>query len=103
VATLGGCEIVVYGVRAMLDLHPEWVVLHVDVRNMFNSTFQTTIFQELQSSIDILDQLFPFVCQFYLHPFPIFFWKFLGTGITMSFHPGLVHNKRILWVECCLH
>jgi hypothetical protein len=26
-ATLGKCEIMVHEVRAMLDLHPEWVVL----------------------------------------------------------------------------
>ncbi len=31
VAMLGRCEIMVHGVRAMLDLHLEWVVLHVDV------------------------------------------------------------------------
>jgi hypothetical protein len=27
VAMLGGCKIMVHGVRVMLDLHPEWVVL----------------------------------------------------------------------------
>jgi hypothetical protein len=27
VAMLGGCEIMVHGVRVMLDLHLEWVVL----------------------------------------------------------------------------
>ncbi len=31
VATLGKCEMVVHGVKAMLDLHLEWVVLQVDV------------------------------------------------------------------------
>jgi hypothetical protein len=27
VATLGKCEIIDHGVKIMLDLHPEWVVL----------------------------------------------------------------------------
>ncbi len=36
VATYGGCEIMVHDVQAMLDLHPHWVVLQVDVRNAFN-------------------------------------------------------------------
>jgi hypothetical protein len=31
VATLSRCETVVHGIRAMLDLHLEWVVLQVDV------------------------------------------------------------------------
>ncbi len=29
VATLGGSEMVVHGVKVMLDLHPKWVVLQV--------------------------------------------------------------------------
>jgi hypothetical protein len=34
---LSGCEIMVHGVKIMLDLHPEWVVvLQVDVQNIFN-------------------------------------------------------------------
>jgi hypothetical protein len=37
VATYGGCEIMVHDVQAMLDLHPHWVVLQVDVHTTFNS------------------------------------------------------------------
>jgi hypothetical protein len=40
VATLGGCEIMVHGVKIMLDLHLKWVVLWVDVRNTFNLVFE---------------------------------------------------------------
>jgi hypothetical protein len=36
VVTYGGCEIMVHDVQAMLDLHPHWVVLQVDVCNAFN-------------------------------------------------------------------
>ncbi len=45
----------VYGVRITLDLHPEWVVLHVDVQNAYNLVSQATIFKELQSSTSTLD------------------------------------------------
>jgi hypothetical protein len=41
---VGECETMVHGVEVMLNLHLEWVVLHMDVQNMFNSVFQTTIF-----------------------------------------------------------
>jgi hypothetical protein len=45
----------------MLDLHLEWVVLHVDVRNAYNLVSQATIFKDLRSSTNTLDQLFPFI------------------------------------------
>jgi len=41
---LGKGKTMVLGVRAMLDLHLEWVVLHVNVRNVFNLVFRTTIY-----------------------------------------------------------
>jgi hypothetical protein len=37
VATWGSYEMVVHGVHGMLDLHPNWVVLQVDVHNVLNS------------------------------------------------------------------
>jgi hypothetical protein len=38
-----GCETMVHGVQMMLDLHPNWVVLQVDVHNAFNSVSQLAI------------------------------------------------------------
>jgi hypothetical protein len=55
VTTCGKCEIVVCGIQAMLHLHPNWMVLQMDVCNAFNSMSQSTIFQELQSSHGSLD------------------------------------------------
>jgi hypothetical protein len=64
----------VHGVKIMLDLHLEWVVvLQVDVQNIFNLVSWTTIFQELWSSICTLDRFFPFVCWFYTHSSPLYF------------------------------
>ncbi len=45
VAIHSKCEI--HDVRAMLDLHPNWVVLQVDAHNAFNSMSRPAIFQEL--------------------------------------------------------
>ncbi|KAL2614144.1 hypothetical protein R1flu_025836 [Riccia fluitans] len=36
VATCGGCETIIHGLRATLDLHPNWIVLQVDIQNAFN-------------------------------------------------------------------
>ncbi len=38
------CEDVVHGVQIILDIHPNWVVLHVDIMNAFRSISCTTIF-----------------------------------------------------------
>jgi hypothetical protein len=35
--------------------------------------------------------------------FHYIFQRFLGTGISLSFYPSLVHSKGILLEECCLH
>ncbi len=42
-----GCEAMVHGIRSALDLHPDWVVLQVDVMNTFNTTSCKAIFQKL--------------------------------------------------------
>ncbi len=55
VTTHGECETVVHDVQTMLHSHPNLVVLHVDVRNTFNSMSRSTIFQELWSSPSSLD------------------------------------------------
>jgi len=45
----------------------------VDVRNNFNSVSWSAIFQELCSSVNSLDQFYPFVWWFYAHPSPLYF------------------------------
>jgi hypothetical protein len=43
-----GCETMVHSIRGMLNLHPDWAVLQVDVRNAFNFVSMSTIFQKLR-------------------------------------------------------
>jgi len=45
----------VYGFSVILDLHLDWVVLHVDVHNSLNFVSRINIFQEFQSSTGTLD------------------------------------------------
>ncbi|KAL2631219.1 hypothetical protein R1flu_015905 [Riccia fluitans] len=72
-ATHGGCETIIHGLRATLDLHPDWIVLQVDIENAFNTVSQETLFCELRAAIGSMDQLFPFVCSFYARHSPLYF------------------------------
>ncbi|KAL2611673.1 hypothetical protein R1flu_023365 [Riccia fluitans] len=73
VATHGGCKTIIHGLRAILDLHPDWVVLQVDIQNMFNTISREALFCELRVATGSLDQLFPFVRSFYARRFPLYF------------------------------
>jgi hypothetical protein len=55
------CKTMVHGVRVVLDLHSKWVVLQVDVWNVFHLIFRTTIFQKLKFCIGTLNWSFLFV------------------------------------------
>ncbi|KAL2653717.1 hypothetical protein R1flu_021845 [Riccia fluitans] len=80
VATHGGCETIVHGLRATLDLHPDWVVLQLDIRNAFNIVSREAIFCELRSAPGTLDPLFPFVHSFYSKSSPLYFSLGTRTG-----------------------
>ncbi|KAL2608417.1 hypothetical protein R1flu_026990 [Riccia fluitans] len=73
VAMRGGCETIIHGLRATLDLHPDWVVLQVDIQKAFNIVSWEALFCELRSAIGSLDQLFPFVRSFYARRSPLYF------------------------------
>jgi hypothetical protein len=68
VATPGGCEAVVAGIRACLDLEPETLVLQVDLANAFNEFDRVAMFDELRSHFP---ELLPFYRCFYAEPPPI--------------------------------
>ncbi|KAL2643274.1 hypothetical protein R1flu_010861 [Riccia fluitans] len=65
VATRCGCETIVHGLQVTFDLHPDWLVLQIDIRNAFNTISREAIFRELRSAPGTLDPLFPFVHSFY--------------------------------------
>lgn len=47
VSTFKSCEIILFDIRILLDLHPNWVVMQIDIENAFNSVFWANIFKEL--------------------------------------------------------
>jgi len=47
VSTPRGYETILFGIRTLLDLHLDWVVMQIDVGNAFNGIFLTIIFKEL--------------------------------------------------------
>lgn len=65
VSTPGGCEAVVAGIRACLDLEPETLVLQVDLANAFNEVDRVAMFDELRLHFP---ELLPFFRCFYAEP-----------------------------------
>ncbi|KAL2621414.1 hypothetical protein R1flu_001619 [Riccia fluitans] len=74
-----------HGLRATLDLHPDWVVLQLDIRNAFNTVSREAIFHELRSAPGTLDPLFPFVHSFYSQSSPLYFSMGTRTGDISTF------------------
>jgi len=44
VTTKGGCDLIIHNIKCTLDLHPNWVVLPLDVVNTFNSMLKGVVF-----------------------------------------------------------
>jgi hypothetical protein len=38
-----------HNIKIILDVHPKWVVLHIDIVNAFNTISHRVIFQKLQA------------------------------------------------------
>jgi hypothetical protein len=58
VATPGGCEAIVAGIRAYIEQEPQSLVLQVDLANAFNDVHRVAMFEELH---DHFPELVPFV------------------------------------------
>jgi hypothetical protein len=65
VATPGGCEAIVAGIRAYIEQEPQSLVLQVDLANAFNEVDRVAMFEELR---DHFPELVPFVRCFYAEP-----------------------------------
>ncbi len=73
VAINGGYEGMVHGIQVTLDVHLNWVVLQVDITNVFNIVSRRVIFQELHVTSGQLFQLILFVHFFYVPQLPLLF------------------------------
>ncbi len=80
----GECKAMVHGIWITLNIHPNWVVLQVDVANAFNFISCEAIFQKLHVAGGQLSLLFHFVhinflCSLAIIP--------LKENCLLSFHP----------------
>ncbi|CAI5931299.1 unnamed protein product [Closterium sp. NIES-65] len=69
VAVPAGIEAMAHAVQAALSLHPNWVVLELDVANAFNSFNRNFMFDALRQSP--FSSLIPFFRLFYAAPSPL--------------------------------
>ncbi|CAI5968500.1 unnamed protein product [Closterium sp. NIES-64] len=69
VAVPAGIEAMAHAVQAALSLHPDWVVLELDVANAFNSFNRNFMFDALRQSP--FSSLIPFFRLFYAAPSPL--------------------------------
>jgi hypothetical protein len=77
---MGVCEAVIHGIRCTLDLHPNWIVLQLDMANTFNSMSRRVIFQELCAASKDIIQLIPFVHAFYAFKSILFYNHYNHEG-----------------------
>jgi hypothetical protein len=76
ISTFGGYEAILFNIQALLNLHPNWVMIHVDVKNIFNRVFQIDIFRKLCNVKGPLASIVPIGMLFYV------FILFFTTGMV---------------------
>ncbi|KAL2653572.1 hypothetical protein R1flu_021700 [Riccia fluitans] len=102
IAMLGGCETIIHGLRATLDLHPDWIVLQVDIQSAFNTVSREALFRELCAAIGSLDQLFPFVHFFYACHSPLYFSHCFREDEVSLLLSESGTGRKILWMALFL-
>jgi hypothetical protein len=110
IATKGGYETIVHGIRCTFDLDLDWVVLNLNVANVFNLVLKGVIFHKLHATCGDIIQFIPFVHAFYAFEYPLFYNHHNCDGnvtiipSTMGIHQGdplggalftLVHFKAL--------
>jgi hypothetical protein len=68
-----GYETIIHSIKCTMNLHPDWVILQLDVANAFNFVSRGVIFQELCVANGDIIQFIPFVCVFYAFKSPFFY------------------------------
>jgi len=57
--------VIPFGIQALFNLHPDWVVMQVNVDNIFNNIFRIVIFKNLCDVGGPLVNIVPFTRLFY--------------------------------------
>jgi len=90
VVTKGGCETLIHIIRCTLDLHFDWVVLQLNMVNVFNLVSKGVIFQEFCATCGDIIQLIFFNHAFYAFEFLLFYnhYSCEGNVIIIPFSMG---------------
>ncbi len=99
VSTPGGCESIIAGVRALLDVDPELLVLQVDLANAFNEVDRVAIFEELRTHFPAL---IPFTRLFYATPSRLMYRRQDGSHATLSSETGSRQGDPLAMFYFCL-
>ncbi len=67
------CETIIHNIKCTLELHPNWVILQVDVANTFNSVSRGVIFLKLHEVVGDIIQSIPYVHAFNAFKPPLFY------------------------------
>jgi hypothetical protein len=71
--TFRGYEVILFGIRAFFDLHPDWAMMQINIENAFNNVFQVAIFRELCDAGGFLVNIVPFPKLFYRAHFSLYY------------------------------
>jgi hypothetical protein len=63
--THGGYETILFGIKAFFDLHPNWVMMQVNVENVFNIIYFYLFFRKLQDAGGFSANIIPSTKLFY--------------------------------------
>ncbi len=67
------CEVIIHDIKCTLNLHLDWVILQLDMANVFNLVLRGAIFQKLYITCRNIIQFIPFVHAFYAFESPLFY------------------------------
>jgi hypothetical protein len=86
VSTPRDYETIIFNIKALLDLHLDWVVMQVDVENAFNNVSQTVIIKKLWDVKSPLANIISFTKLF--------------CGVQFSlYYQHKQHKKRVTIIE----
>ncbi|CAI6006237.1 unnamed protein product [Closterium sp. NIES-64] len=90
-------EIMSHAVCSAFSLHPDWVVLHLDVANAFNSFNRVSMFEALRRSP--FSSLIPFFRLFYSTPSPL---HYRSGPLLHTFQARMQHHELALLLSARL-
>jgi hypothetical protein len=99
--THGGYETILFGIKAFFDLHPNWVMMQVNVENVFNIIYFYLFFRKLQDAGGFSANIIPSTKLFYDAYFFLYFQHGQhekGVTIIESFSNIRQGDEKVLYL-----